>query len=108
MVIAGDIASDAVTAAIAGLEASVADDRDFGPSQQQISEDGQVALISIPLVGDPDHTQARRGLERLRADLIPAAFDGTATNVLVGGATAENVDYSDVINYWLPIVLPSS
>jgi RND superfamily putative drug exporter len=57
------------------------------------------------LVGDPDHTQARRGLERLRTDLIPAAFDGTSTTVLVGGATAENVDYSDVINQWLPIVL---
>ena len=25
--------------------------------------------------------------------------------MLVGGATAENVDYSDVINHWLPIVL---
>ena len=25
--------------------------------------------------------------------------------MLVGGTTAENVDYSDVINHWLPIVL---
>ena len=76
VVITGDIASDTVTSAIARLEASVADDPDFGPSQRQISENGQVALISIPLVGDPDHSQARRGLERLRTDLIPAAFDG--------------------------------
>ena len=105
VVVTGDITSDGVTTAIARLEASVADDRDFGPSQQQISEDGEVALISIPLVGDPDHAQARRGLERLRTELIPAAFDGTSTSVLVGGATAENVDYSDVINHWLPIVL---
>jgi RND superfamily putative drug exporter len=90
---------------MAQLERSIADDRDFGGSQQQISQDGHVALISIPLVGDPDHTQARRGLDRLRTDLIPAAFDGTGTIVLVGGATAENVDYSDVINHWLPIVL---
>ena len=87
------------------FEASVADDPDFGPSQQQIAENGQVAVISIPLVGDPDHSQARRGLDRLRTDLIPAAFDGTDTSVLVGGTTAENVDYSDVINHWLPIVL---
>ena len=62
-------------------------------------------MISIPLVGDPDHAQARRGLDRLRTDLVPAAFDGTDTSVLVGGTTAENVDYSDVINQWLPIVL---
>ena len=73
--------------------------------QQAVSDNGHVALITIPLVGDPDHSQARRGLERLRTDLVPAAFDGTGTNVLVGGTTAENVDYSDVINHWLPIVL---
>jgi putative drug exporter of the RND superfamily len=105
VVISGGVTSAGVTAAIARLEASVTDDRDFGPSQQQIADNGKVAVISIPLVGDPDHAQARRGLERLRTDLIPAAFDGTDTTVLVGGATAENVDYSDVINHWLPIVL---
>jgi RND superfamily putative drug exporter len=105
VVVTGDITSDTVTAAIDRLEASVADDRDFGPSQRQVSEDGQAVLISIPLVGDPDHDQARRGLDRLRSDLVPAAFDDTGTTVLVGGATARNVDYSDVINEWLPIVL---
>jgi RND superfamily putative drug exporter len=105
VVISGDVTSTDVTAAIARFEASIADDPDFGPSRQQVAANGQVALISIPLVGDPDHAQARRGLERLRTDLIPAAFDGTGTSVLVGGTTAENVDYSDVINHWLPIVL---
>jgi RND superfamily putative drug exporter len=105
VVISGAVSSSDVAAAIARFESSIADDRDFGPSQQHVAQNDQVALISIPLVGDPDHTQARRGLERLRTDLIPAAFDGTDTSVLVGGATAENVDYSDVINHWLPIVL---
>ena len=105
MVISGDVTSTEVTAAIATLEASVADDPDFGPSQVQIAENNEVAVVSIPLVGDPDHSQARRGLERLRTDLIPAAFDDTDTTVLVGGTTAENTDYSDVINHWLPIVL---
>ncbi len=105
VVVSGDVTSDEVTAAIAAFEESVADDPDFGRAQEQIAENGQVALISIPLVGDPDHSQARRGLDRLRTDLVPAAFGGTETNVLVGGTTAENVDYSDVINKWLPIVL---
>ena len=105
VVVSGDVTSADVTAAIERFEESVADDPDFGPSQQQIAENGQVAVISIPLVGDPDHSQARRGLDRLRTDLVPAAFDGTDTSVLVGGTTAENVDYSDVINKWLPIVL---
>ncbi len=105
VVVSGDLNSADVKAAIADFEASIADDPDFGPADQQLAENRHVALISIPLVGDPDHDQARRGLERLRTEMIPAAFDGTGTSVLVGGATAENVDYSDVINHWLPIVL---
>lgn len=105
VVITGDVSSSDVTAAIEKLNASVADDSDFGPSQLQVAESGEVALVSIPLVGDPDHAAARRGLDRLRSELIPAAFDGTDATVLVGGATAESVDYSDVINHWLPIVL---
>jgi RND superfamily putative drug exporter len=105
VVITGDIASGAVTAAIAQLQASVADDQHFGPSAQQISENGRVALINIPLVGNPDSEQARGGLERLRSELIPDSFDETDTSVVVGGATAQSVDYSDVINEWLPVVL---
>jgi RND superfamily putative drug exporter len=105
VVIAGDVASSNVIAAIEEFEASVADDPDFGPSQQEIAQNGQVAVVSVPLIGDPDNAQARRGLERLRTDLIPAAFDGTDTSILIGGTTAQNVDYSDVINRWLPIVL---
>jgi putative drug exporter of the RND superfamily len=105
VVISGDITTGEVTTAIEAFETSVADDPDFGPSQLQVAENGQVAVLSIPLVGDPDHSQARRGLDRLRTDLIPTAFEGTDTTVLVGGTTAKNVDYSDVINKWLPIVL---
>ncbi len=105
VVISGDITSSNVLSAIERFEASIAGDPEFGLSEQQVAASGQVALISIPLVGDPDHDQARRGLERLRTDLIPAAFDGTDTTVLVGGTTAQNVDYADVINHWLPIVL---
>ena len=105
IVISGDIDSNEVATAINALEASVSDDPDFGPVEVQVANDHKTALLSVPLVGDPDNSQARRGLDRLRGGLIPAAFDGTSTTVLVGGATAENVDYSDVISHWLPIVL---
>ena len=84
VVVSGDVGSSDVSAAIARFETSVADDPDFGPAQQQIAENGQVAVISIPLVGDPDHSQARRGLDRLRTDLVPAAFDGTDTTCAGG------------------------
>ena len=55
VVISGEVTAGDIKAAIARLEAAVADDPDFGPSQQQVSENGQVALVSIPLIGPPDH-----------------------------------------------------
>jgi RND superfamily putative drug exporter len=105
VVISGDVTSTDLTTAIARFEDSLAGDPDFGPAEQEVADNGRVAMISVPLIGDPDHAQARRGLDRLRTDLVPDAFDSTDSTVLVGGTTAENVDYSDVINKWLPIVL---
>jgi RND superfamily putative drug exporter len=46
-----------------------------------------------------------RDVRRLRADIVPAAFGVEAARVLVTGTTAENVDYFDVMGYWLPIVI---
>jgi RND superfamily putative drug exporter len=43
-------------------------------------------------------------IRHLRADLIPQAFGDLDTTVLVGGTTAENVDYFDIVGHWLPIV----
>jgi RND superfamily putative drug exporter len=40
----------------------------------------------------------------LRSELIPAAFAGGSVPVYVGGTTAEEIDYFDVMDRWLPIV----
>jgi putative drug exporter of the RND superfamily len=105
VVISGDAGSDDIATAMDVFEASVSDDADFGAPQRQIAHDRRVALVSIPLVGDPDSERARRAAERLRSDLVPAAFAKTDAQVFVGGQTAENIDYSALINHWLPIVL---
>jgi len=105
VVVSGDVRSAEVEAAMDAFEASTADDPDFGPASRQLAPNGEVALIDVPLVGDPNSSSARNGLQRLRTELVPAAFDGTRTEVLVGGTTAEDADYSSVINKWLPIVL---
>jgi RND superfamily putative drug exporter len=105
VVISGDVGSAPVSAAMDRLEASLAQDREFGSPRRQLAADGTVALVSVPLVGDPDNTAARAGVERLRTTLVPAAFAGSGATVLVGGTTAGNMDYSDLINHWLPFVL---
>jgi RND superfamily putative drug exporter len=61
--------------------------------------------VSIPVRGDPNSDRARSAVERLRSDLVPDALAGTDLKGYVGGATAENIDYTDLINHWLPIVL---
>ena len=66
---------------------------------------GDVAVVTIPVRGDPNSDRARTAVERLRSDLVPAALTGTDLTGFVGGVTAENIDYTDLINKWLPIVL---
>ncbi len=69
------------------------------------NEGGGVTVVSVAVSADPLSDQAIEAVERLRDEIVPAAFEGTEATVLVGGTTAENIDYFDVMNHWLPIVL---
>ncbi len=105
IVVQGEASSAPVSAAIERLEASLADQPAFGPATQAESEDGDVVLLSVPVAGDADGPEATSAIRHLRADLIPQAFGDLETTVLVGGTTAEDVDYFAIVGGWLPIVL---
>ena len=104
IVVQGDVGSAPVRTAIAELTRSLDDEVAFGRSTQATSGGGDTVLISAPVAGDADGTAAIAAIRHLRADLIPQAFGETETTVLVGGATAESVDYFDIVGSWLPIV----
>jgi RND superfamily putative drug exporter len=104
IVIAGDARSDEVQAAIVRLESELADDPAYGRPTLEEGTAG-VALVSVPVSADPLSDQAVDAVEKLRADYLPRAFEGVDAEVLVGGTTAENIDYFDVMKHWLPIVL---
>ncbi len=104
IVIAGDADSQEVQAAITTLEGELADDPAFGRPTLEEGTAG-VALVSVPVSADPLSDQAVAAVEKLRADYVPRAFEGVDAEVLVGGTTAENIDYFDVMKHWLPIVL---
>ena len=104
IVVQGDVSSEPVRSAIEQLEASLADQDAFGPSTQAESEGGDLVLLSVPVAGDADGSEATSAIRHLRADLIPQAFGDLETTVLVGGTTAESVDYFDIVGSWLPIV----
>ena len=104
IVVQGNATSAPVRAAIEQLEKSLADQDAFGPASQAASPTGDVVLLSVPVAGDADGAEAISAIRHLRSDLIPQAFGDLETTVLVGGATAESVDYFDIVGDWLPIV----
>jgi RND superfamily putative drug exporter len=104
IVVDGDVASPTVRGAIRRLEARLRDDRDFGTPELRTSSRGDLALLTVPVSADALSDRAIAAVERLRGEHIPAAFAGVDARVLVGGRTAENVDYFAVMRSWLPIV----
>jgi uncharacterized membrane protein YdfJ with MMPL/SSD domain len=104
IVVQGDASSAPVRSALEQLKASLADQNAFGPPAQATSEDGEVVMLSVPVAGDADGSEATSAIRHLRAELIPQAFGDLETTVLVGGTTAESVDYFDIVGNWLPIV----
>jgi RND superfamily putative drug exporter len=106
VVIEGDINSPAVQGAIEDLEASLATDLAFSPPEElEVNEAGDVALLSVPIHGDPNDDPAIQAVERLRYTHIASAFAGVDAMVLVGGATAGGMDYFNMTDEYTPYVL---
>jgi RND superfamily putative drug exporter len=85
--------------ALAALRTRLAADPRFGEGEIRRSTNGAVAVLSIPVQGDPTDENAVAAVKELRSDVVPAAFADTDAEVLVGGTTSENIDYfSSVID----------
>jgi uncharacterized membrane protein YdfJ with MMPL/SSD domain len=95
----------AVRTALAGLRRTLADDPRFGPGRIERSADGETAVLTVPVQGDPSGEDAIAGVRDLRSQIVPAAFRNTDREVLVGGITAENIDYFDSVIDPAPIVI---
>jgi putative drug exporter of the RND superfamily len=102
--VSGDVRSPRVRLAIARLRRSLAGSPVFGRSDLRVAPSGDIAAIGVEVGGDKTGGQALDAIRNLRSTLIPHAFTGTDTQVLVGGDTADNVDYIDAMNAWLPWV----
>ena len=105
IVIDGDISSQPVGSGITRLTATLARDDRFGaPSPLETNEAGDLAVLAVPFSGDIYEDASIDALRDLRADYIPAAFADSGATVLVGGETAQNVDFFDQADYYTPIV----
>jgi RND superfamily putative drug exporter len=101
----GNVNSPRVRAAIARLRRQLRRDPVFrGGSDVRITPQGDVAAIGVAVGGDRTGERTLDAVRHLRSVTIPQAFRGTDVRVLVGGDTADNVDFIDAMNAWLPIV----
>lgn len=104
IVVDGDAGSPEVQAGVERLQGELASREIFGPPEEEASPDGDLVVVTVPVAGDAVSAEAVAAVRELRDDVIPRAFDGSGAEVFVGGDTAEDIDYYDVMNAWLPIV----
>jgi uncharacterized membrane protein YdfJ with MMPL/SSD domain len=103
--VAGDVREPAVQGALARLEQELARRPIFGAPAVEANESGTVARVTVPIADNPDGERAIEAVRELRGDVVPRAFAGVGAEVYVGGDTAEELDYHDTVNFWLPLVL---
>ena len=94
-----------VTAALGRLQATLADDARFQGGAIQRSADGEVAVLSVTVKGDPSGDDAVGAVRELRNEIAPRLFADTDAEVLVGGTTSEQIDYFDSVVDPTPLVL---
>jgi uncharacterized membrane protein YdfJ with MMPL/SSD domain len=97
IVVAKGATEPATQQALARLRTTLASDPDFGPGQIARAPGGTVAVLLVPVRGDPAGDAAVSAVRHLRSTVVPAAFAATDAEVLVGGTTSENIDYFDSV-----------
>lgn len=105
VVISGEVNSGATKTSIKKLRRLVAQDANFGSPQLRAAPTENVAVLNIPVSADPVDDSSIHAVKRLRSDYIPQAFTSSDASIKVGGVTAMNIDYFDLMSYWLPIVI---
>jgi uncharacterized membrane protein YdfJ with MMPL/SSD domain len=101
-IVVAHAASPEVRRALERLRNRLAADPRFGPGT--IRRNGDIAELDVAVRGDPGSDTAIAAVRDLREHIIPETFAGTAADPLVGGTTAENVDYVDSVTKPAPIV----
>jgi uncharacterized membrane protein YdfJ with MMPL/SSD domain len=104
-IVAADKASDpAVRRRLGLLRNRLALEPEFGRGVIRYATDGRVADLTVPIRGDDAGTKAVAAVRKLRSTTIPDFLGATGARVLVGGRTAENIDYFDSVSRPTPYV----
>src|SRR5829696_6837115 len=99
--VAGDTSSPELDSRVERLEAELAERPIFGEPAPEMSGDGHVERLTVPVAGDPVSERAIGAVRELREDVIPRTFAGAEADVLVTGDSAEELDYHDTVDSWV-------
>ena len=92
-----------VSTALQQLRDRLDADPRFGPGEIRVGSGG-VADLVLPVRGDPAGDGAIAAVRDLRGQIVPAAFERTNADPLVGGSTSETVDYLHNVTNPAPLV----
>src|SRR5215216_2850298 len=104
-VVVANASGEGVERVLSELRDRLAADGRFGEGGLARSADGEVALLTVPLRGDPSATQAVDTVRKLRERTVPNTFAGTSAEALVAGQTSEDIDYFDSVTDPAPRVI---
>ena len=105
IVIDGNVNSSEVQGAIQRLQATLSNDSRFPlPPIPTVSPSGDLGLLTLITQGEPSSQATVDAVTVLRDEYIPAAFDGVAAEVLVGGVSAASADVFEIVDTYTPIV----
>jgi RND superfamily putative drug exporter len=93
-----------VRGAISDLLGRLEQDPSFGEAMVEQDPSESLAIVSVPIEGDPHSAAAHDSLKRLRGEHIPTAFTDVDADVLVTGKTASAEDEFATIRQYTPIV----
>ncbi len=101
---ADDINAPAVQDAIGRMTAAIEADETYTlvNGVEVLREDLAVVAVAVP--GDSASDEALAAMKALRSDVIPEAFEGVQAGVYVGGPTAGNSDFFDLVEQYTPLV----
>ncbi len=104
--VAGDVGDPEVQAAVGELQRAVAADPAFGDEVPvQPGPRGDALVVNAIPVGDAFGNETFDGVRRLRSEIVPRVFRGTAAEVLVGGVPAIFTDFLAQTDTYQPVVL---
>jgi putative drug exporter of the RND superfamily len=107
VVIDGDPRAPGLDAAVQRLREALRVDPAFVADglRDRLDASGGLRVLAIPMPGDAESAAAHLGIERLRREHLPKAFEGVPVTPRVGGPAARLVDFFALTRAWTPWVI---